>query len=267
MTLSLSGPVVRDRAAAPADTRALKKTLNRIGLYAPLPKTGITPYPDDALFAAIAAFQKQHDLPVTGRVAPNDDTHAAMNNAAAQKPDGFYIWRTVGDDRVRSDHAKLDGAIRNFADRPDPGDDINCRCWAEVITPEQASALTSLPPPEPGLEPVYPELAIIGGILGRGLPSAVGRVITASQKIYNKSIKNEKIEATGHGQQRAAERGISSKDIKNAIKSGIESGKVTSKDGKYGTKQQIYEGDNKVVVVIETKGRNAGKVITVWRKK
>lgn len=36
MTLSLSGPVARDRAAAPADTRALKKALNRMGLYGPV---------------------------------------------------------------------------------------------------------------------------------------------------------------------------------------------------------------------------------------
>ena len=42
--------------------------------------------------------------------------------------------------------------------------------------------------------------------------------------------------------------------------------KVTTKTGKYGTKQKHYEGDNGVTVVIETEGRNAGKVITVWRR-
>ena len=34
----------------------------------------------------------------------------------------LYIWRTAGDDKVRSSHAALNGTIRNFSDSPDPGE-------------------------------------------------------------------------------------------------------------------------------------------------
>ena len=49
---------------------------------------------------------------------------------------GKYIWRTQGDDRVRSEHAAREGEVFDFDDPPEdgnPGEAENCRCWAEPI--------------------------------------------------------------------------------------------------------------------------------------
>ena len=136
MTINLSNPVTRDGAAENFDIRQLKKALNRLGLYMPFEKTGITGIPDTALFNAIRDFQRQNDLPETGQVRPNDETVKALNKTLSSKPSGQYIWRTVGDDRVREEHAELDGTLRDFSDSPDPGEEYNCRCWVELVSLE-----------------------------------------------------------------------------------------------------------------------------------
>lgn len=72
------------------------------------------------------------------------------------------------------------------------------------------------------------------------------------------------VSATEHGVQRAAGRGITNEQIQEAISSAETSGNITTQTGKYGTPQKVYKGTNGVTVVIETTGRNAGKVITTW---
>lgn len=67
-------------------------------------------------------------------------------NEARQQALGVekYIWRTVQDNRVRSEHADREGEIYSWDDPPGddpedpgtgghPGVAINCRCWAEPI--------------------------------------------------------------------------------------------------------------------------------------
>ena len=52
------------------------------------------------------------------------------------KCDAKYIWHTMGDDKVRSEHAARNGQIFDFDNPPEggnPGDAPNCRCWAEPI--------------------------------------------------------------------------------------------------------------------------------------
>lgn len=47
-----------------------------------------------------------------------------------------YTWRTCRDDRVRASHAQLDGTVQLWSDAPSvghPGEDYNCRCWAEPV--------------------------------------------------------------------------------------------------------------------------------------
>lgn len=47
-----------------------------------------------------------------------------------------YIWRTVGDERVRDEHAARDGETFSWSDPPEdghPGEPINCRCSAEPV--------------------------------------------------------------------------------------------------------------------------------------
>lgn len=43
-----------------------------------------------------------------------------------------FIWHTMKDDRVRESHAEREGRIFSINDEL-PGEDFNCRCWAEPI--------------------------------------------------------------------------------------------------------------------------------------
>jgi len=59
-------------------------------------------------------------------------------NASRQKSLGVsrFVWRTVGDERVRDEHSSLDGKIFSYDDPPSeglPGEPINCRCYAEPV--------------------------------------------------------------------------------------------------------------------------------------
>ena len=48
-----------------------------------------------------------------------------------------YIWRTMGDDRVRESHREKEGNIYSWDDPPSdtghPGQEINCRCYGEPV--------------------------------------------------------------------------------------------------------------------------------------
>jgi len=47
-----------------------------------------------------------------------------------------FVWRTMGDERVREDHQERNGKTYEWADPPDgetPGEPIMCRCWAEPV--------------------------------------------------------------------------------------------------------------------------------------
>ncbi len=59
-------------------------------------------------------------------------TELRQTNAGIQE----YRWRTVGDDRVRPSHRELNGKKYSWDKPPSvghPGEDINCRCYAEPI--------------------------------------------------------------------------------------------------------------------------------------
>ncbi len=59
------------------------------------------------------------------------------------KDSGQYIWRTVQDDKVRGAHAAREGKTFSWTNPPNgghPGEDYNCRCWAEAIN-AQATGL------------------------------------------------------------------------------------------------------------------------------
>lgn len=61
-----------------------------------------------------------------------------------------YIWRTVGDERVRDTHEMVDGMTFTWDNPPGetdgnhPGEDYQCRCWAEPILPEMMEFEASL---------------------------------------------------------------------------------------------------------------------------
>lgn len=115
-----------------ADVLTIKKALNYLGYYKPLESTGVTDIADRQIFDTLKSFQTDHSLPATGQARPGDATLTKLNQQA-NSVTGQYIWRTVGDSRVRSSHAALNGTIRNFGDSPAPGQEANCRCWAEPI--------------------------------------------------------------------------------------------------------------------------------------
>ena len=61
-----------------------------------------------------------------------------------------YIWRTVGDERVRDTHEEVDGETFSWDSPPSetddnhPGEDYQCRCWAEPVLPEEMAFNASL---------------------------------------------------------------------------------------------------------------------------
>ncbi len=78
-------------------------------------------------------------------------------NAARQRELGVtrFIWRTVGDERVRSEHEDREGETYEYSDPPDgelPGEPINCRCYAEPVFDDVLAELDE-PAEEPAAEP------------------------------------------------------------------------------------------------------------------
>lgn len=62
-------------------------------------------------------------------------TQARQRNAGVEK----YIWTTSGDERVREEHAALEGQTFSWDNPPEPGhpgEDIQCRCTAFPIIEE-----------------------------------------------------------------------------------------------------------------------------------
>jgi SPP1 gp7 family putative phage head morphogenesis protein len=176
----------------------------------------------------------------------------------AQGTSTHYIWRTRGDGKVRAAHAANNGRIFSWDHSPTtghPGEDYNCRCVAEPYTGHVIN--------DPPIEPVYPELFLFPLLrIGRG---AIAAAISAVRFIRSTGRINGADKFTEHSAIRSAQRKITSQDVDSAIRTATETGKVTSKLGKYGTPQIHYQGTNGVTVIVETEGRNAGKVITFWR--
>lgn len=95
-------------------------------------------------------------------------------NATRQQELGVdkFIWRTVGDERVRDEHESLDGEEFSYAagGHPTegmPGEPILCRCWAEPVFDAIADDVAETPDvpepepikvaPEPERAPPFPE--------------------------------------------------------------------------------------------------------------
>lgn len=140
MAIKLTGPFAPDTAVDEADMRQMKKALNRYGCYTPYKNTGITGISDGIVFSALKKFQKDHGLKATGTAKPDDETIEALNKFLDENTSGKYIWHTVGDDKVRPEHAALDGTVRDWKDTPNPETDYNCRCWAVAV--EKADGLS-----------------------------------------------------------------------------------------------------------------------------
>lgn len=137
MKLKINKPFRSNAHVDPFDTRQMKRALNLLGYYTPEKTIGIHDIVDKKVFTALEKFQTDHALQPTGQAIPNDQTVETINNKLNQEKDIYYIWRTVGDDKVRDGHAALDGEVRHISDSPQPGEEYNCRCWADPITGEK----------------------------------------------------------------------------------------------------------------------------------
>lgn len=79
-------------------------------------------------------------IKVANENSPNPKIDEILEDDMNNNPEDYYIWHTQGDDRVRSSHAARDGKIFNYNVPPEggnPGEDYNCRCWAEPYHPNQ----------------------------------------------------------------------------------------------------------------------------------
>ncbi len=95
-----------------------------------------------------------------------------------------------------------------------------------------------------------------GAVLVRGIGAAIEGV-RAVQAVEN-------IPITTHAAVRMAERGITQQAVDYAIESAQRVGNVATQTGKYGTAQEVFTGTNGITAVVETEGRNAGKVVTTY---
>ena len=57
------------------------------------------------------AFSKLKTIDVESPDVPNPHLQEIMLAEARENPENYYIWRTVGDDRVRASHESRDGCI------------------------------------------------------------------------------------------------------------------------------------------------------------
>ncbi len=78
--LVLRNPVGPAHSVEPRDTRAIKRSLDRLGLYRP-PADEITDVADGGMFAGLKAFQRRRGLPADGVAEPGGPTEAALNEA------------------------------------------------------------------------------------------------------------------------------------------------------------------------------------------
>lgn len=203
MDVTLTGDVSLRRPPqsedAAHDLKQLKIALNRLGFYTPAPDTGMTDEIDNQLADATYAFQRWATIYFDDtQIGPGSTTERVLNEELAVQDDGhgLYIWRTVQDDHVRHDHAVRDGRRFYWNDPPDggnPGEDYNCRCWAEPIAlpyhpwkewvrereakrrveenlaPEKGLANVDPVLIQPGLDaikPVYPLETVLGILIG-----------------------------------------------------------------------------------------------------
>lgn len=86
------------------------------------------------------SVEDMKEIDVPSENAPNPKLNDILADDMQKNPQDYYIWRTVGDDKVRGKHAEREGKIFNKNVPPEggnPGEDYNCRCWAEPYKPER----------------------------------------------------------------------------------------------------------------------------------
>lgn len=97
---------------------------------------------------------------------------------------GKYTWRTSGDGLVRDSHAELEGTVHAWNDPPvtnangdrnHPGEDYNCRCYAEPVLDEVVEGLEAIAPSPP--TPAAIQRAALGASARRLRPAPRPRAV------------------------------------------------------------------------------------------
>ncbi len=112
--------------------------------------------------------------------------------------------------------------------------------------------------PDEPIEAVYPIEDTIGLLFG-------GQALGSARSVLGSQRARLTTQLTGHGVLRSGQRAITNSQVNKAIHTAKKTGAIVIKTGKYGTPQKIYRGTNGITVIVETTGRNAGKVITLYR--
>ena len=82
------------------------------------------------------------EIDVPSENSPNPLLNEILADDMDKNPEDYYIWHTVGDEKVRDYHAAREGKVFNWYIPPaggHPGEDYNCRCWAEPYEPDEYS--------------------------------------------------------------------------------------------------------------------------------
>lgn len=163
MTLSISGVIARNSAAAPADVRALKQALNRLGLYIPDAAVGMNDFADGNMFQALANFQQLVGLSVSGQISPGDATWETLSSQLALvSGNSSYIWMSLDDDRVRPSHRERHKKIFQWNVYPQPGEEPGCRCWAINLPGRSAAPASSFQHDRPCFQEPWLHIATEG---------------------------------------------------------------------------------------------------------
>ncbi len=179
MTLTIESSIAPHMEHKEGDVRAVKTALNKLGYYTPDFNKGMSDEADSEFFEAVKNFQRCFFITADGYLDPNDVTIRHINQEL-KNPDNFmlfkshYIWRTVGDEKVRGNHRAREGQSFSWEDPPEgghPGEDYNCRCWTEPIVPMQPKGLNftliqkpALDPMQDAIRPSLSPLDFIGGV-------------------------------------------------------------------------------------------------------
>ena len=93
------------------------------------------------------SVEDMKEIDIAGKDVPNPKLNDILADDMQQNPEDYYIWRTKKDDKVRGAHAEREGKIFNKNVPPEggnPGEDYNCRCWAEPYRPEKYADKTMI---------------------------------------------------------------------------------------------------------------------------
>lgn len=97
----IKGSIGRDSDAKEEDVLVTKKALKKLGYYK-TPSYGLTAYPDNELFSAISAFQKDQGIAPNGKMKKGDKTSQLLStfvdtydeeDIEGETPDNSPIFR------------------------------------------------------------------------------------------------------------------------------------------------------------------------------